>query len=164
MEGAPQVRLLPSPLSSGSPTCDLHTQPRLYLLPPSRGRGAEFHQLSTSAGRGGFCLCAILSTEGPSGPRLLLPGSSHAQRLSSPCRGLPGPAIATNSTATHVRALTPFHGEKPGARGPGGMSLEDSPPPCLQEPFGFTGDALPPGRVSPHTELGSSWPQTKTIP
>lgn len=34
-----------------------------YLLPQSRGRGAEFHQLSTSAERGVFCLCAILSTE-----------------------------------------------------------------------------------------------------
>lgn len=139
----------------------------LYLLPRSRSHRAKFHQLSTSAERGLFCMCTILST-GWSSCRLPLFRGPLAHSCSPFLVGVfLGPAISTNSTMTvlNVSALTPFHREKSGARGPVGMSVRGEPTgPAYKSRLGAGGNAMPSIRASAHTGLGSNWPCTKTVP
>lgn len=176
MEGAPQVRLLPSLLSSGSPTYHLahtaHTAqaPQSSICCPNLVAAGLNSTSSALLQRGGCFACApFFPPRCPSGPLLLLfPGSSHAQLLSSPCRGLPGPSHRIklySDSVPNARALTPFHGEISGARGPGGMRARGQPPhPAYNSYLGSRGDAMPSGRVFSHTDLGSNWPQTETVP
>lgn len=71
----------------------------LYLLPQSRSHGAKFHQLSTFAERGLFCLCAIFSTEVVILPAPPLPGPLTHSCSPSLVRVFPGPAVSTNPKA-----------------------------------------------------------------
>lgn len=170
MEGAPQVRLLPSPLSSGSPTYHLaHTAqaPQSSICCPNLAAAGLNSTSSALLQRWGCFACApFFPPRCPSGPLLLLfPGSSHAQLLSAPCRGLPGPShrikLYSNSVP-NVSALTPFHGEISGARGPGGMRVRGQPPhPAYKSYLGSRGDAMPSRRVSPWAQTG---PKLKLSP
>lgn len=89
--GLHRCRSCPLHCLPGPPHTTLHNTAQapaeLYLLPRSRNRETKFHQLSTFAERGLFCLCTTLSTGVVVLPAPPLPGSSCSQLLSCPWRG-----------------------------------------------------------------------------
>lgn len=131
-------------------SCPLHCPPHnlahtaqapaeLYLLPRSRSHRAKFHQLSTSAERGLFCMCAILST-GWSSCQLPLFRGPLAHSCSPFLTGVfPGPAISTNPTVTvlNISALTPFQRRIWSPRPSGHECERRAHLSCFQEPFEF---------------------------
>lgn len=130
----------------------------LYLLPQSRGLAAKFHQLSTFAEKGVVLLVRHSFHRGVRVPAPPLPGSSHTQLLLSLWgSSWAQPSQQTTATVPSVSALTLFHGKNSGAGGPGGMSVRGEPThPAFKSHLGSGGDAMPSGRASPLTELGSN--------
>lgn len=92
----------------------------------------------------------------------------HSCPLSFPCRGLPRPCHLnklSSDSVPSVRALAPLHGEKAETQGPGDNSVIGEPThPAYNSYLGSHRDAMRSGRASPHTELGSNWPRTNTVP
>lgn len=158
MEGAPQVRLLPSPLSSGSPLYNLlaHTAqaPQSSICCPNLGASGLNSTSSALLQRRGCFACAPFFPQVSLGPAPPLSGVLSRTSALLPWTGSPWapPSQQTlQRLCSECQCPDSISRRKIWSPGPRGQECERTArAPCLQEPFGFTGDAMPSGRVSPH--------------
>lgn len=129
-------------------------RPQSSIYCPDLATGKLNSTSSALLQKGGCFACAPLFPQGWSSCLLPLFRDPLAHSCSPFLVGVvAGPAISTNSIATvlNVSALTPFHRENHGARGPVGRSVRGEPTrPPYKSHLGSHGDAIPEGRLSTH--------------